>query len=69
MGALLHDAPATGSDGLLLPETYWEEEAAALHAGAWRNVLDGRALPLEADAQVPLSTLFARSPVAVWATS
>lgn len=67
-GALVGDAPAVEGEGLLVPETHWSARSLRLPAGNWRDVLGDARLELESPRDVPLSTLFARSPVAVWIT-
>lgn len=67
-GALVGDAPAVEGEGLLVPETHWGARSLRLPAGNWRDVLGDARLELESPRNVPLSTLFARSPVAVWIT-
>src|SRR5690606_564917 len=68
-GALVGDAAAVQGEGLLLPEAHWEARSLRLPAGHWREVLGGARLGLDSPGNVPLSTLFARSPVAVWTTA
>src|SRR5690606_41443406 len=69
VGALVRDATVDEGDGLLLPDSHWEARSVRLPAGTWRDVLGEARLELEAPRNVPLSTLFARSPVAVWTTA
>jgi (1->4)-alpha-D-glucan 1-alpha-D-glucosylmutase len=66
VGALVADAGASEDEGLLLPDTCWNGRTVALPAGTWRSVMDSGELELAQSRDVPLSTLFARAPVAVW---
>lgn len=69
VGALVRDATVDEGDGLLLPDSHWEARSVRLPAGTWRDVLGEARLELEAPRDVPLSTLFARSPVSIWTTA
>ncbi len=68
VGALVADAPASPGDGLLLPvPAQWGGRGLRLPAALWRNVLEGDGEPVAGgERELPLSTLFARSPVSVW---
>jgi len=69
VGALL-DAPLPDAhgDGLLLPLGDGEGHEVPLPRGTWRNLLNDSVPPLTGGRRVATSTLFARSPIAVWAT-
>lgn len=65
-GALVRDAAAVEGDGLLLADDAWDARTVRLPGGTWRDALRGGTLELSRAQDVPLSTLFARAPVAVW---
>jgi (1->4)-alpha-D-glucan 1-alpha-D-glucosylmutase len=63
--ALVGAAPQAG-EGLALPVAFGAQQRLHLPAGHWHEVLGGQALDRAQAGEVALSTLLARSPVAVW---